>query len=62
MLILTRYLGQQIVIGENVTVTVLPGSQGQVRLGIDAPRDVPIHRAEIFERIQAEQKKAANDG
>lgn len=64
MLILTRRIGEQIMIGDDIVVTVISDRQGQIGLGIDAPRDVSIHRAEIFERIQAEQqqKKAANDG
>lgn len=55
MLILTRKAGETIVIGEHVAVTVLGVKGGQVRLGIAAPKDVPVHREEIAERIKTEQ-------
>ena len=54
MLILTRRVGESVIIGDNVTVTVLGVKGNQVRLGVDAPRDVAVHRQEIFERIQSE--------
>lgn len=54
MLILTRNIGQTVNIGDNITVTVLAISGGQIRLGIAAPRDVPVHREEIYERIHGE--------
>jgi carbon storage regulator len=60
MLVLTRKLGENIRIGENVKITVLDLKGGQVKLGIDAPPDIAVHREEIFERIQEENKKAAN--
>lgn len=47
MLVLTRKLGEQIIIGDNITLTVMELDRGRVRLAIDAPRDVPIHRAEL---------------
>jgi carbon storage regulator len=54
MLILTRKVGERLVIGDNVVVSVL-GSRGQqVRLGIEAPKDVTVHREEIYDRIQNE--------
>jgi len=58
MLILTRNVGETIVIGENgdVTVTVLGVKGNQVRLGVNAPRDVPVHREEIYQRIQDEKE------
>lgn len=56
MLILTRRVGEKIVIGENVTVTVLSVKGNQVRIGIDAPRNVSVNREEIFERIQKEKQ------
>ena len=54
MLILTRRVGERLCIGEQVTVTVLDVKGKQVRIGIDAPRDVAVHREEIYERIQRE--------
>ena len=57
MLILTRRVGETVVIGNNVTVTVLGVKGNQVRLGVKAPKDISVHREEIFERIQAEQKE-----
>ncbi len=55
MLILTRRVGETVVIGDDVTVTVLGVKGNQVRLGINAPRDVAVHREEIYERIRREQ-------
>ena len=55
MLILTRRVGETVVIGDNVTVTVLGVKGNQVRLGVNAPREVAVHREEIFERIKREQ-------
>ena len=60
MLILTRRIGEKLVIGENVVVTVLAAKGSQIRIGIEAPRDVAVHREEIFQRILAE-RKALND-
>ena len=51
MLILTRRVGETIVIGQNVTVTVLGVRGHQVRLGVNAPKDIAVHREEIYERI-----------
>ena len=53
MLNLTRYPGQSIVIGDNITVTVTQVRGRQVCLGIEAPKDVPVHRDEVAERIKA---------
>ena len=55
MLILTRRVGETVVIGDDVTVTVLGVKGNQVRLGVNAPREVAVHREEIFERIKREQ-------
>ena len=55
MLILTRRVGETMMIGDTVTVTVLGVNGGQIRLGIAAPKDVPVHREEVFERIKQEQ-------
>ena len=57
MLILTRRVGETLMIGDNVTVTVLRVKGNQVRLGINAPKDVPVHREEIYERIKKEQEE-----
>ena len=52
MLILTRRVGETVVIGDDVTVTVLGVKGNQVRLGVNAPREVAVHREEIFDRIK----------
>jgi len=54
MLILTRRVGETIMVGDDVTVTVLGVKGSQVRVGVKAPRNVPVHREEIYERIQQE--------
>ena len=58
MLILTRKVGESINIGTNIKVTVINIEGGQVRVGIDAPRDVIVHREEIYNRIIEENKAA----
>ena len=60
MLILTRRVGETLVIGDDVTVTVLGVKGNQVRLGVNAPRDLPVHREEIYERIQQEKRSATS--
>lgn len=60
MLILTRRVGETLVIGDNVTVTVLGVRGNQVRLGVNAPRDVAVHREEIYQRIQMEKGAPAS--
>lgn len=58
MLVLTRRAGESIVIGNEVTVTVLEVRGDQVRIGIDAPRDVPVHREEVYVQVQQENRGA----
>ena len=59
MLILTRRVGETLVIGDDVTVTVLGIKGNQVRIGVNAPKDVSVHREEIYDRIQREKGGAA---
>lgn len=55
MLVLTRRLGETIHIGPDITVTVLDIDRGKIRLGIVAPKDVPIYRAELLPKVEAER-------
>ena len=63
MLILTRRVGETLVIGDEVTVTVLGVRGNQVRLGVNAPKEVAVHREEIYQRIRMEKggEKAPSD-
>ena len=61
MLILTRRVGETVVVGDEVTVTVLGIKGNQVRWGINAPRNVAVHREEIFERIKREERDESLD-
>ena len=60
MLILTRRVGETLIIGDEVSVTVLGVKGNQVRIGVNAPRDVSVHREEIYERIKTEDDKPSN--
>jgi len=57
MLILTRRVGETLMVGDDVTVTVLGVKGNQVRIGVNAPKDVSVHREEIYQRIQREKAK-----
>lgn len=60
MLILTRRVGESLVIGDNVNVTVLGVKGNQVRIGVNAPKEVAVHREEIYQRIQRERSGGAD--
>jgi carbon storage regulator len=59
MLVLSRKLNQSIMIGDNVRIVVVSVDRDQVKLGIDAPREIPVHRSEVFEEIQRTNREAA---
>jgi carbon storage regulator len=60
MLVLTRRLGESIRIGDDISIRVLDIQRGQVRIAIDAPREIPVHREEIYQQVQEENRKAAD--
>lgn len=59
MLVLSRRVGESVVIGNDVVVTVLEVRGDIIRIGVEAPREVPVHRSEVFEAIEAANKAAA---
>jgi carbon storage regulator len=62
VLIVTRKPGQRVIIGEDVTVVVLGVTSAGVRLGIEAPREIAVHRAEVWEQIAQDNREAAQSG
>jgi carbon storage regulator len=59
MLVLSRKLNQAIMVGDNVRIIVVSVDRDQVKLGIDAPREIPVHRSEVYEEIQRVNRAAA---
>ena len=59
MLVLTRRIGEVIRIGDDVSICILDIQRGQVRVAIDAPREIPVHREEVYQQVQQENRQAA---
>lgn len=60
MLIFTRHTGESFKIADDITITIISTKGRAVRVGIDAPKNIPVHREEIYRRIQAERQEAEN--
>jgi carbon storage regulator len=61
MLILTRSIGESINIGDDIQITILGMKGNQVRIGVNAPKEIPVHRQEIYDRIQEEKRAVPTD-
>ena len=61
MLILTRRVGESLMVGDDITITVLGVKGNQVRIGVNAPRDVAVHREEIYNRIQDDGEEPSSE-
>lgn len=61
MLVLTRKLNEKITIGDDIVITVIDIKNDAVRIGIEAPRDVKVHRAEVLDAVSVENRKAAGE-
>ncbi|HPD33290.1 MAG TPA: carbon storage regulator CsrA [Bacteroidota bacterium] len=59
MLSLSRKIGEKLIIGDNIVITILSADRGTIRLGIEAPKDIPIYRKEIYDKIVQLNKQAA---
>lgn len=59
MLVLGRKIGEKIKIGDDITISVLKHNSDHIRIGIEAPRNVPVHREEIYQKIKNEEKESA---
>lgn len=57
MLVLSRKLNESVMIGDNIKITVIESDKGRVRLGIEAARDIPVHRLEVYKTIQAKNEQ-----
>ena len=62
MLVLSRKRDESIIISDNIVITIVDIRGDKVRIGIDAPKEVPVHRQEVYDAIQRENKQAANEG
>ena len=61
MLILTRHVDQSIIIGDDIVIKILSNTAGQVRIGIEAPKHIPVHRDEIYKKIQKSKQEAVKN-